>query len=170
MNNNYSKKGLEYIQNKDKRISFLSILSSLMSNGSFQEDVNSCVEKAFEINEKIYVKYPFPMDTPSFAQKPVRSPNNASDSVLGSKPCPVCQSPMIRNDAGKMKNPKAPDWKCSKRGCRFKLEDGQWVRSDYITGVWDEKEEDTQRANHEDSVLADAQQNYAEELPPPEYR
>lgn len=57
--------------------------------------------------------------------------------------CPVCGKEMVANIAGKAKNPKAPDWKCSNRNCKFQWNEQakNWVVSEYITGIWDEKPE-----------------------------
>lgn len=74
------------------------------------------------------------------------------------KLCPVCEQPMIQQT--NKKNPKAPDWKCSDRNCKFQFDKqkGTWVVSEYITGAWDnnyEKPEDKiQRAvNHKDERI-----------------
>ena len=62
--------------------------------------------------------------------------------------CPVCQKPMLQNIAGKQRNPKAPDWKCSDQNCKFQFnkQTGQWVISEYITSMWDNTQNQTQNA------------------------
>lgn len=44
---------------------------------------------------------------------------------------------MQPNVEGKIKNPKAPDWKCTNATCKMKQVNGAWVASDFRTGVWD---------------------------------
>ena len=60
-----SKKGLEYIQEKDKRISWLSVFSSLcnLKQGS-NFDTKEAEMEAYAIVERIYREYPLPSDTP----------------------------------------------------------------------------------------------------------
>lgn len=60
-----SKKGLEYIQGKDKRISVLSVFSSLchLKQGS-NIDSRDIELEAYAIVERIYKEYPFPSDEP----------------------------------------------------------------------------------------------------------
>jgi len=63
-------KGLEHIQNKDRRISYLSLISSLCSmwkgEKTTEEDwkkMIKIVEKtAYELNDSLYLKYPFPSE------------------------------------------------------------------------------------------------------------
>lgn len=50
--------GLKAIRSRDQRISFLSIFSTLASKFEGQQ-VDQAVEKAFEINKKLYEMYPF---------------------------------------------------------------------------------------------------------------
>ena len=45
---------------KDKRISWLSIFSSLTQTSGV--DVDKAVDKAFDINRKLYQAYPFPQE------------------------------------------------------------------------------------------------------------
>ena len=54
--------------NKDKRISFLSIFSSLTQGGILPDSVDEAVKKTIEINEELYKKYPLPEAT----QAPLR--------------------------------------------------------------------------------------------------
>jgi len=63
-------KGLEYIQNKNRRISYLSLIGSLCSmwkgEKTTEEDwkkMIKIVEKtAYELNDSLYLKYPFPSE------------------------------------------------------------------------------------------------------------
>jgi len=58
MTNQYTPKDIETFNRKDQRISWLSIFSSIVER---YKDVliEDAVEKAFEINDKLYTKYPF---------------------------------------------------------------------------------------------------------------
>ena len=60
-----SKKGLEYIQGKDKRISWLSVFSSLcnLKQGS-NSDTKEVELEAYAIVDRIYKDYPLPSDEP----------------------------------------------------------------------------------------------------------
>jgi len=101
---------------------------------------------------------------PPVQEKPATKQNSVPDTMLGVKICPVpdCGKYMIRQE--NKKNPKSPDWKCSDKNCKFKKAyGGGWVRSDYITGDWDADQKELARANHEDSILEEANQI------PPEY-
>lgn len=62
--------------------------------------------------------------------------------------CPVCAQPMNANTEGKAKNPKAPDWKCSDRNCKFQFnkQSKNWVVSEYITAIWDSTPTQAQNA------------------------
>ena len=64
----YNSQGLEALRSKDRRISFLSIFSTLFLNAKSRgdDDIDGAVIKAIEINDKLYKKYPFPeqQDTP----------------------------------------------------------------------------------------------------------
>lgn len=53
--------------------------------------------------------------------------------------CPVCLREMIRQE--NKTNPKAPDWKCSDRNCKFQWDKQtkQYIPSQFVTGVWDNK-------------------------------
>jgi hypothetical protein len=83
-------------------------------------------------------------------------------------PVPDCGHQMIRQT--NKKNPKAPDWKCSDRNCKFsKAYDGGWKKSEFITGAWDEK--DTTEARQADNDYeANHQQNEHPDSIPDEYR
>jgi len=48
--------------------------------------------------------------------------------------CPKCGKQAIANT--NKKNPKAPDWKCSDPDCKWKKINGEWVESEFVTGVW----------------------------------
>lgn len=53
--------------------------------------------------------------------------------------CPVCSGDMW--DANNSKYPKkegAPDYRCKDKECKWKKdpETGEWIESDYVTGVW----------------------------------
>ena len=55
--------------------------------------------------------------------------------------CPACSKPMVPNTAGKQRNPKAPDWKCSDQNCKFQKNKstGEYtIPSEYITSIWDD--------------------------------
>lgn len=159
---------------KDKRISFLSIFSSLMESfnetmtGEYiDERINTIKDRAFEINDELYKKYSIPEQGGSSyknsTQKRTTSSNNSSDNVKKERLCPVCQSPMIRQT--EKKNELAPDWKCSNRNCKFTFKGGKWVASKYITGVWDINED---KLRNEDNILDEAT-HYGHDNPPPEY-
>jgi len=51
--------------------------------------------------------------------------------------CPVCNGEMYDNTVGK-KNPKAPDFRCKDKNCKFALnkKTGEWEPSEYGTGCW----------------------------------
>lgn len=59
---NYNSQGLEALRSKDRRISFLSIFSTLFLNAKSrdEEDIKGAVETAFGINDRLYKEYPFP--------------------------------------------------------------------------------------------------------------
>lgn len=142
-------------EQKDKRISFLSILHSLaiLHQGQNLDD-KKLADFATQLNDELYMKYPFPIDTSFLDNKRNSGAINAPGSV---KICPVpdCGSPMIRQL--NKKNPKGPDWKCSNKSCKFqKMIGGGWVKSQFITGVWDDKPENIDRAKAEDQILDEA--------------
>ena len=56
----YSGKGLEAIQQKDKRIAFLAIFRDVITK---TEDIDWAYDKAVELVERIFKKYPFPEST-----------------------------------------------------------------------------------------------------------
>ena len=56
---NYSPEEIKGFQQKDKRISFQSIFSSLMKQ-DIPLGVDDAVERTFKINDELYKKYPFP--------------------------------------------------------------------------------------------------------------
>jgi len=51
--------------------------------------------------------------------------------------CPVCNGDMYDNRTTK-KNPKGPDYRCKDKNCKYQLdqESGEYVESQYGTGVW----------------------------------
>lgn len=51
--------------------------------------------------------------------------------------CPVCKGEMYDNRENK-KNPKAPDYRCKDKECKFQLdpETKEYISSEYGTGVW----------------------------------
>lgn len=141
-------------EQKDKRITFLALLHDLaiLNQGSSKklEDLWAIAKKA---TEQVFVEYPIPTE-----EKPHQEPIRASGSVL----CPVCGSIGIPNTAGKLKNPKSPDFKCSqeKGKCKFQKDRmGKWIPSDYITGWWEEKKEDLDRGMAEDNIWDEASHN-----------
>ena len=81
---------------------------------------------------------------------------------VASKICPVpdCGHPMIRQT--NKKNPKSPDWKCSNKNCKFqKMMGGGWKKSEFITGVWDDKDTTPERV--EDNFQDEANLTYGEQ-------
>ena len=168
MNNNIN----EIFNQKDKRISYLSILHSLaiLHQGQNLSD-EKLSEFATKLTDNLFVKYPTPSDnTPALTPKPATAPLNANRSGLKQSFCPVCGSVGIRNDAGKLKNAKAPDFKCSK-GCKFSWDKQtrQYQPSEYITGWWQPREEDIARANYQDSVDDESHKHYQNEHPDQQY-
>ena len=59
-----SKKGLEYTQNKDRRIAWLSVFSSLCRLNQGKKESQEIEEEAYGVVEEIYIRYPFPSDEP----------------------------------------------------------------------------------------------------------
>lgn len=56
--------------------------------------------------------------------------------------CPVDPSHgEMYDNRGNKKNPKGPDFTCKNPSCKWQLdkESGEWIRSVYKTGVWEEK-------------------------------
>ena len=161
--NTYSNEDIEGFHAKDMRISWLSIFSSLTKALDIDKvKVETLAETAYELNENLYKKYPFVIKQIPTGE-PSKSTSYVPKSIVGAnrvvtggsnKLCPVCQSPM--NRVFNKKNEKAPDWKCTKPGCKFQWKNGQWVKSDYITGAWDEKPEDIARANFNDQMTDEA--------------
>lgn len=156
----------EIFNQKDKRISYLSILHSLaiLHQGQNLED-SKLSEFATKLTDALFIKYPVPGEE----AKPINGSNSMSGEWdaknIKVKLCPVpgCGKPMIRQF--NKKNPKSPDWKCSDKKCKFKRAyDGGWRKSDFITGEWDEKPEDKARANHQDDI-----DDQAHNQPPAEY-
>lgn len=141
------------MNSKDKRISFLSILSSITQH---EQDISKAEDLTYAINKRLYEAYPLE-ETQTYQLK------SFSDLPTGKgKLCPVCQSPMIRQT--QKRNAKAPDWKCSDKNCKFqKAYDGGWRKSEFITGVWDEPNTDGAKA--EDAMQDEANHS----APPPEY-
>lgn len=157
----------EVFNQKDKRISFLSILHScaILHQGE-KLDAPDLEAIAYGMTDKLFKTYPAPGEEIKPTQKPMQNyqPKPMSDLPIGKvKICPVpdCGHPMIRQY--NKKNPKAPDWKCSDRNCKFsKAYDGGWKKSEFITGAWDES--DTTKARQEDAM-----QDEANNQPPEEY-
>jgi hypothetical protein len=170
---NYSKEEIEVFQTKDKRISWLSIFSSLCNHNQGGGDLKAMVESAFSINNELYAKYPFPEaksnNPPPTAYKPATAPLNASGSGSDTKLCPVCGAFMIRQT--NKRNPAGPDWKCSVKTCKWQWQNGEYVKSNYITSAWDVKEKDVARANFEDDAADQAhhQNEHFDNSLPPEY-
>ena len=50
------------------------------------------------------------------------------------KKCPKCSKQM--NPVFNKTNERAPDFKCQDSSCKWKNVKGQWVESEFITGVW----------------------------------
>ena len=63
----YTPKEIGAFQQKDKRISWLSIFSSLNNNKN-NKDID-ITEQAFLINDELYKKYPFEEETPEASDK-----------------------------------------------------------------------------------------------------
>jgi hypothetical protein len=160
-------------ESTSKRISFQSIFSSLCNlyqGGKY--DFSQLEDLSHEVNKRLHEMYPAEVKpiveySPTIAQEMFRK---ETKPVRG-KFCPVCQSPMIRQT--EKKNPKAPDWKCSNKACKFqKAYDGGWRKSEFITGVWDEP--DTKQAEiknmGQQSQLDVIQQDEYNQQIPPEYR
>lgn len=74
-------KGLIYNQQKDKRISWLSVFSSLCANKRVEgDDVFELANQAFDIVDKLYKKYPLPTPDgedikPLNEPRPINNPN-----------------------------------------------------------------------------------------------
>jgi hypothetical protein len=131
--------------NKEKRIAFLSIFSSLCRTGQID------TETASKVVDSLFEKYPL-------EGAKTYQPKTMSNLPAGKgKICPVpdCGHPMIRQF--NKKNPKAPDWKCSDKNCKFsKAYDGGWKKSEFITGAWDEP--DANKARQADNDFEASQQ------------
>lgn len=156
-------------EQKDKRISFLSILSSLcLLHQGGKYDAVQLAEEAKKINARLYIDYPFPKESDLPSQKTMDEQAKKIDGSGNTKICPVpdCGKLMIRQH--NKKNPKSPDWKCSDSKCKFKKAyDGGWRKSDFITGAWDEP--DTTEARHADNNYESNQQEIYDTTVPPEY-
>ena len=157
-------------EQKDKRISFLSILHSLaiLHQGQNMDDAK-LADFATKLNDTLYQKYPFPTDmakTTPFTPKATTAPLNASGNDI--KACPKCGKPMNRQF--NKKTEKSPDWKCSDNKCKFNFQNGQWVASQYITSAWNDNPKDVARANYQDSVDDEShKQHYQNEHPDQQY-
>jgi hypothetical protein len=153
--------------NTSKRISFQSIFSSLCTlyqrttpDDSLIADLEAT---AHDINKRLHEKYPF-VESELPSQKVMNQQAKTTDGSGKVKICPVpgCGKPMVRQF--NKKNAKAPDWKCSNKNCKFKkLIGGGWAKSDFITGVWDEKEEDINCAKNEDDITDEANKQVFDE-------
>ena len=117
-----------YDNNKDKRISFLSIYSSLATlyHGS-TAGYEIMSNEAFQINEKLYQKYPIieeTNNTPSFAQKLNGGANNSVRIDSNAPICERCNIPMTFVKAGVSKKTNkayTAFWSCpnnKSRGCK----------------------------------------------------
>lgn len=133
----YTAKEINEFQKKDRRISWLSIFSSLCNlfqkaNGEVGLTPIEIEKIAYQINDELNIKYP--MDEP----EPFPSKGLWRDPAT-SKTCPVCGKPM--NPQLEKRNPNSPDWKCSDKNCKFQFdkESKKWVPSQFITGLWNEK-------------------------------
>lgn len=127
----YSAQDIRQFNKRDKRISWLSIFSSL--NQNHQLPIASSPEElakiAYQLNDELNERYP--------QEEPQPFPNKHEwKGPAGSKNCPVCNLPMVLQ-TDKV-NAKAPDWKCSDKNCKFQLDrtTGKYVESKFITGVW----------------------------------
>ena len=127
-------------KNTPKWISFQRALSSMCNLHQGEKvDHMEIAKMAHDVNEYLYACYPLDEATP----KKEFHQTLQTKQVEGVKICevPNCGHPMIRQY--NKKNPKSPDWKCSDKNCKFtKQRYGGWVKSEYITGAWDESEED----------------------------
>ena len=147
----------EIFNQKDKRISFLSILHScaILHQGE-KLDAVDLEAIAYGMTNKLFKTYPAPNEeiVRDIKLRPIKSMNEPKGKIC---PVPDCGQPMIRQF--NKKNPKAPDWKCSDKNCKFKKAyDGGWMKSEFITSVWDDKPQEIARANHEDSILEESNQ------------
>jgi len=153
-------------ESTSKRISFQSIFSSLCNlhqGGKF--DFSQLEDIAHEINKRLHEIYPCEktnLPPQSMMNQQAKEVDGFGKVKIKICPVPDCGQPMVRQY--NKKNPKAPDWKCSDKNCKYKKSySGGWSKSEFITGAWDEKEEDVRRAAREDSVTDEANN------PPEEY-
>lgn len=81
------------------------------------------------------------------------------------KKCPVCGKPMVYNQ-NKVKNPKAPDWKCSDPNCKYQYDPLQkmWVPSEYVTGVWEDNPRAAAQAKFEAELVQSEKDKRIQEM------
>ncbi len=155
----------EVFNQKDKRISFLSILHScaILHQGE-KLDAPDMENIAYAMTNKLFKTYPAPGEETKGGPEAYQ-PKTMNNLPTGKgKICPVpdCGHQMVRQF--NKKNPKAPDWKCSDKNCKFsKAYDGGWKRSEFITGAWDEK--DTTKERQADASYEESQQENYEDYP-----
>lgn len=106
---NYSNEDIENFKAKDKRISFLSLFSSISKN---EPDIIEATEKAIQVNERLYKEYPLISTTMQPSYKPTGynfKPTREGDN------CP-CGAPRVEKSG--VKNGK--EWRgmfCKFRKC-----------------------------------------------------
>ena len=139
----YSKADIDNFRGKDMRISFLSILSSLCTREKGEEIfTDKVVEKAFEINEKLYQKYPYVENTPTSYQKPQ---GGGKFNATSDYKCEFCGAVLVKTKSGDAF--RCPNWKKDGTGCQ-----GTYIKPGEV-----------ERARNEDTMTDDANN------PPPEY-
>lgn len=107
----YSKEEIKNFNNKDKRIAFLSIFSSLCTKVQGKElETIDVYEASITITDKLYTKYPIYTAEDALPNLQERK----TEDMAGL--CPTCNSLMLVKSG--VKNGK--QWKgkfCSKKGC-----------------------------------------------------
>lgn len=80
-----------------------------------------------ELNESGATELPAPTPTPAPVPAPVAppAPQKVGGNGSGEPMCPECRGPMYDKREGKS-NPRAPDFKCKRSGCKGVYWPGQW--------------------------------------------
>jgi len=146
------------MNSKDNQISWQGIFKGIMQQ---EKDALKAEDLTYAIWGRLQERFPL-----EEKQTLVVRDNTTGKTATGTKICPVpdCGSPMIRQT--NKKNPKAPDWKCSNKNCKFqKMMGGGWKKSEFITGIWDESPADKSRMLKSMHNESDYESNLQENLP-----
>ena len=151
--NNYTNEDIQSFHQKDRRISWLSIFSSLtkmfqgqsINQEKYNELIKMIVETSYILNKRLYSEYDFPKE---LTQKPMQQPKRTDGGI-----CPECGAEMVIKTGKKKDGSTWRGQQCPDKNCKHHRE---YLFLPNLKEIG--------RANNEDNMQDEANQNEEREF------